>query len=323
MTTIKITLDQCKELCGDFRLSQEKRGCIHLHGEMCSLASHFVCELVLHKRKLAREGEEKNGACSVSRVRLLELCPRAYAFRYVYGIKPEVEQPWNRMGDAFGVARARLDSGLDVDPFFLRSDLLPYEAAKVRAAIRLYRHSTWLASKIGYSPNDVDCEVEVFFEAEGFRWLGFVDAASKDRSRLWEWKFASVEYDMLSIARQAAFYLKGIPSAREMTIAVFRKPAQCPKKIDTPEAFENRLAAEMTSHADDWIRVFTFSRDQLNIDGVIRDTAESLRSEIIAAHESKFAPHYSSCFDCDYRSICEAHIGTSTEQIVQIRKKTL
>lgn len=318
---VKLTIDKCKELCRDFRLSTEKRACLHLHGEMCSLSSHFVCELVLYKRKLARDRAAKAAAASVSRVAVLEDCPRQYAFRYLHNIQPEIEQPWKRMGDAFGVARARLDAGLDVDPFFMRSDLLPYEAAKVRAAIRLYRHSNWLAKKIGYSPNDVDCEVEVFFEAEGFQWLGFIDAASKDRSRLWEWKFAASEYSMLSIARQAAFYLYGMPQAQEMTIAVFRKPGQRPKKIDMPEAFENRLANDMTSDPDDWIRAFTFHRDQLNVGGVIRDTAESFRSGLIAAHESGYVAHYSSCFDCDYRSICEQHIGETTEKIVQIRKK--
>jgi hypothetical protein len=321
ISTIKLTLEQCKEICSDFRLSTQKKACLHVRNEMCGLPSHFVCELVLHKRKVARSAELKSSALSVSRVGVLESCTRAYAFRYLHKISPEVEAPWKRMGDAFGVARARLDTGLDVDPLLLRSDLLPYEAAKVRAAIRLYRHSEWLAKKIGYLPAEVDCEVEVFFEAEGFHWLGFIDAASKDRSRLWEWKFAIGDYDMLSIARQAAFYFKGMPEAREMTIAVFRKPGQRPRKTETPEAFENRIANEMTANPDDWIKVFNFTRNQLNVDGVVRDTAESFRSQLIAARDSGYAPHYSSCHDCDYRSICEQHIGVTTDQIVQIRKK--
>lgn len=319
--TVKLTLDKCKSLCSDFRFSSQKKACVHVHNEMCNLPSHFLCELVRYKQKMLREEGLKGIASSVSRVGVLETCPRLYAFKYVHKVAPESEVPWKRMGDAFGVARARLDIGLEVDPALLRSDLLPYEAAKVRAAIRLYRHASWLAKKVGYSPADVDCEVEVFFEAEGFHWLGYIDAASKDRSKMWEWKFAVSDYDMLSVARQAAFYFKGMPEAREMTIAVFRKPGQRPRKQDTPDAFENRLAAEMTSEADEWIKVFTFSRESLNVDGVVRDTAESFRSGLIAASDSGYVPHYSSCHDCDYRSICEQHIGTSTEQIVQIRKK--
>jgi hypothetical protein len=319
---IKLTLDQCSSICRDFRFSSQKKACLHVHNEMCGLPSHFVCELVLHKRKVQRDRGMRLNAASVSRVGVLESCPRAYAFRYIHNIAPEAHAPWKRMGDAFGVARARLDIGLEVDPALLRSDLLPYEAAKVRAAIRLYRHSSWLSKKIGYSPSEVDCEVEVFFEAEGFQWLGFIDAASKDRSKLWEWKFAVSEYDLLSIARQAAFYFKGTPEAREMTIAVFRKPAQRPRKIDTPEAFENRIAAEMTADPDDWVKVFNFTRDQLNVDGVVRDTAESFRSQLNAALENGCVPHYSSCGDCDYRSICEQHIGAPTEHIVQLRRKT-
>ncbi len=319
---IRITLEQCKSICADFSLSKEKKSCLHVVDEMCALPSHFLCELVRYKKNIARNANLKSSAASVSRVGTLEGCPRAYAFRYLHKLKPDVEAPWKRMGDAFGVARARLDSGLEVDPALLRSDLLPYEAAKVRAAIRLYRHSKWLAKKIGYSPLDVDCEVEVLFEAEGFHWLGYVDAALKDRTKLWEWKFAVNEYDMLTVARQASFYMMGVPEAQEMTIAVFRKPANRPKKADSPEAFENRLVADMTSDPDDWVKVFRFTRDQLDVAGVVRDTAESFRSGLIAAAESGYVAHYSSCSDCDYRSICEQHIGATTEQIVQIRKKT-
>lgn len=319
---IRITLAQCKSICADFNLSKEKKGCLHAHDEMCALPSHFLCELVRFKKNIARNSELKGSAASVSRVGVLEGCPRSYAFRYVYKLASEVQAPWKRMGDAFGVARARIDSGLEVDPALLRSDLLPYEAAKVRAAIRLYRHSKWLAKKIGYSPLDVDCEVEVFFEAEGFHWLGYVDSALKDRTKLWEWKFAVNEYDLLSVARQAAFYMMGVPEAQEMTIAVFRKPANRPRKTDTPDAFEHRLAAAMTTDPDDWVKVFRFTRDQLDIAGVVRDTAESFRSGLIAAADSGYVAHYSSCSDCDYRSICEKHIGATTEQIVQLRKKT-
>jgi hypothetical protein len=191
----------------------------------------------------------------------------------------------------------------------------------VRAAIRLYRHSGWLAQKTGYLPSEVDCEVEVFFEHGTFCWLGFVDAAAKSRIRLWEWKFAVRDYDMLAVARQAAFYLKGVPEALEMTVAVMRKPGQRPKKNESVEAFENRIANEMTADPDDWVKVFTFSRDQLNVEGVVDQTAESFRVGVIAASESGYAPYYSSCGDCEYRSICEQHIGASTEQIVKIRKK--
>lgn len=319
--SIKLTVERCKELCSDFRLSTQKKACIHVHNEMCALPSHFVCELVRYKRKLARDAEIKDKeAISSSRVNLLEACPRAYYFRYEAKLQPEEESPWNKMGDAFGVARARLDSGLEVEPSLLRSDLLPYEAAKVRAAIRLYRHSTWLASKVGYSPQEVDCEVEVFFEAHDFHWLGYIDAASKDRSRLWEWKFAKTDYDILSLARQSSIYFSGVPEAREMTVAVFRKPGQRPKKNESVDAYENRIAADMTTNPDDWIRVFTFSRDEWNAN-VLRHTAESFRYGLASAVLSEYVPHYSSCYDCDYRSICSDHVGVSTEQIVQIRRK--
>jgi hypothetical protein len=225
------------------------------------------------------------------------------------------------MGDAFGVARARLDTGLDVDlDAGLRPDLLPYEAAKVRAAIRLYRHK-WVGDHVGYHPGEVTCEEEVLFERHGLWWLGYIDAIRKDRQHIWEWKFAVSEYDVLSIARQAAIYLAGVDEAKEFTCAVFRKPGQRPRKDESPTEYENRIAADMTSHPEEWIKKFTFHRDHLNVAGVIRDTAESFRARIAAGEASGWAPSYSQCFDCDYRSICAQHIGMTTEALVELRKK--
>lgn len=322
---IKLTLDQCSKICTDFRLTTKPNGkkqCLRLISEeMCSLPSHFVCELVRHKANLARKAKLKESALSTSRIGQIERCPRAYSLHYLYQIEPEEHAPWKRMGDAWGVARARLDTGLDVDvEAGLRPDLLPYEAAKVRAAIRLYRHK-WVGDFVGYQPGEVDCEVEVLFSHLGHWWLGYADVVSKDRSKIWEWKFAVTDYDMLSIARQAAIYLKGIPEAREFTLAVLRKPNQRPGKNEGTQAFENRIAADMTGEPEAWVKKFTFSRDQLNVDGVMRDSAESFRTQHAAGVASDWAPHYSGCYDCEYRSICAQHIGTPTADLVMIKKK--
>lgn len=325
---VKLTVDRCKEICRDFRLESKprtdgKRGCLHVmpDREMCNLPSHFRCELVRWKENQARRELLKGSALSPSRIGTLEQCPRAYHLHYNEGIAPESPPPWKRMGDAWGVARARLDKKLEVDPTMLRDDLLPYEAAKVRASIRLYRLVTGLDHRIGYGPGEVDCEVEVFFEHGGQWWLGYIDSLSKNRARIWEWKYAVTEYDLLSIARQAAVYFKGVPEAQDFSLCVFRKPNQRPGKEENELAFENRIAIEMSRNPHDWIKTFTFTRDQLNVDGILRDMASSFKHELAAAEASGWVPHYSSCRDCDYRSICADHVGMPTETIVQIRKK--
>lgn len=325
--TIKLTIDKCKELCRDFRLSANpgpdgKRRCLHLvSGEMCNLPSHFLCELVRFKAGIERAEKIKSDALSGSRVGTIESCLRAFHFHYEHKLEPEESPPWKRMGDAFGVARARLDMGLDVDmDAGLRPDLLPYEAAKVRAAIRLYRHK-WVGDFVGYHPGDVICEQEVLFERHGLWWLGYIDAMAKDRQKIWEWKFAVTEYDVLSIARQAAIYLAGVEEAKEFTCAVFRKPGQRPRKDEGPAEYENRVAHDMTNNPEEWIRKFTFSREHLNVAGVMRDTAESFRARLVAGEASGWAPSYSQCHDCDYRSICASHIGMTTEALVELRKK--
>ena len=324
---VKLTLEKCQQICTDFRLTTKadgKKGCLRLlPGDVCSLPSHFLCELVRHKQGIARKEMLKQSALSVSRVGALERCPRAFHFHYHHQIEPEVQAAWKRMGDAWGVARARLDMGLDVDTEVgLRADLLPYEAAKVLAAIRLYRHK-WVGDFVGYHPGEVDCETEVLFESNGYHWLGYLDVASKDRQKIWEWKFAVTDYDMLAIARQASMYLTGMPEAREFTLAVLRKPQQRPGKTETPLAFENRIAAEMIKAPEEWVKKFTFTRDQLDTEGVMRDTAESFRHGFAAGVASGWAPHYSGCNDCDYRSICSEFIGKSTELLVQAKKKPL
>jgi len=324
---VKLTLDKCKEICRDFRLAANpgpdgKRRCLQIiSDDMCKLPSHFVCELARFRDRSERNEKLKVDAVSASRVGTIEQCLRAYNFHYEHKLDPEGSPPWKRMGDAFGVARARLDVGLDVDvEAGLRPDLLPYEAAKVRAAIRLYRHK-WVGNFVGYHPGEVTCEEEVLFERHGLWWLGYIDAISKDRQKIWEWKFAVSEYDVLSIARQAAIYLAGVEEAKEFTCAVFRKPGQRPRKDEPPAEYENRVANEMTKHPEEWLKKFVFTRDHLNVAGVLRDTAESFSARLKAGDATGWGPSLSRCYECDYRSICASHIGMTTEALVQLRKK--
>lgn len=327
MTEIKLTLDLCRKLCKDFRLSTNKdgkKGCHHLQDnrEMCNLPSHFVCELVLHKHALARKEKMKGQAVSASRIGVIECCPRAYAMHYLHHLDPDDEAAWKRIGHAFGVARARYDVGLDVDLDALRSDLLPYERAMVRAALRLYRLAIGSpSSPIPYRPREVTCEEEVLFELHGLWWLGFADAVSLMRDHIYEWKFARTDYDLLTIARQAAVYFHGIPEAKSFTLCIMRKPGQRPGKHESELAFENRIFGEMCSKPEEWIRHFTIERDQLDVDGVLRESAESFRHSLAAGEASSWAPHYSSCDDCDYRPICVDQIGKSTDYVVQLTKK--
>ena len=186
--TVKLTVEKCRQICTEFRLTTKadgKKGCIRLiNQEMCSLPSHFRCELVRFKEGVARKEKTSEVVISSSRAGTLEHCPRAYHLHYAHGIESEEQAAWKRMGDAWGVARARLDIGLPVDvEEGLRADLLPYEAAKVRASIRLYRHD-WVSRYVGYSPGEVDCEIEALFEDHGYWWLGFIDATSKNHKHI-------------------------------------------------------------------------------------------------------------------------------------------
>lgn len=324
---IKLTIAQCKDICSDFSLGERdgKKGCIHIERaaerELCNLPRHFLCSLVSHKRGLERKKVVKTAAVSASRLGTLERCPRAYAFRYVHHLPIEGEDAaWKRMGDAFGVGRARMDVGLVPDFHGLRPDLQPVELAKVRASLSFYsKLMSERSPLLPYQAEQVTCEDEVLFEHDGVHFLGYIDALSLDRSHVYEWKYAVGEYDHLTIARQAAVYLYGTPSAKHFTLCVMKKPAQRPGKTEPIDLFERRVYNEMTSKPEEWLKVTTFSRAEMNVEQVVDQMAASWRLLSPLGHGNA-VPHYSQCNDCDYRATCLKHVGAQTGQIIALEK---
>lgn len=314
---IKLTLERAKEICPDFQLKDGK--CRHLQAdkETCLLPRHFLCELVLYKRSIERRAEIQGSALSASRLFVIERCARRYALHYEHGVSEE-SQPWQRMGDAFGVARARFDTGLEVDDTMLRQDLLPVERAKVCAAIRFYRNAIGLTLDLGepfpYAPGSVTCELEVLFQHESTWFLGFADAVSADRKNIYEWKFAVGNYPMISIARQAAVYFRGVPEAERFTLCRFRKPVHRPRKNEPPEKFQHRLYSIMASDPEEWMTFTSIDRSAIDVDGVLSEMVASSK-RINELSLLGYPPSYSACDDCPFEGICSKYIGKTTAEI--------
>ncbi len=314
---ISLTLEQAKEICGDFRVRDGK--CMHLqpNKEMCNLPRYFQCELVRHKRAILRREEIVGTARSASRLATLETCARKYALHYIHKILSPEDAPWMRMGNAFGVARARIDVGMDVDETMLRKDLLPIERAKVCAAIRFYRNAILKTLDVGgfpYEQGSVTCEKEVLFEHRGVWFLGFADAVANDQKTIFEWKYAAGDYPLITIARQAAVYFKGVPEAERFVLCVMKKQGHRPRKAETVAQFEPRVYSMMQDDPCDWMRFTVIHRVGLDVDSVLDEMLDSFQREAPLMMLGA-PPSYSMCDDCSYTSICEKNIGKTTDQI--------
>ncbi len=321
MSTIKIGIDFAKKLCPDFRLvyrkDLEKKACLHVmrDAEMCKLGNHFLCELQLYKARVRAKNERsKREAISASRVNLLDTCARKYhLLREKYLTSPAGEPVFFRVGDAFSVARARIDTGRPFELDDIRKDIPRVDLAKLRAVIRFYiEHPP-------YPVGSVTCEDHCQFEFEGAWFTGYSDFISEDGGTIGEWKYAATSYDHLKVARQAAVYLKGFPSASRFIVYRMRKPTYRPKKSgETMSEFENRILEGYEKDGPDKvIRTTTIERDQLDVDGVLRQMRQSFELVLPSMHEAGMPPNYGSCELCDFSTVCGEMIGCSTNEVVR------
>lgn len=322
MTKVKLTVEKAKEICSDFDLGNG--GCRHvIDTEFCARTNHFLCDLVRWKENKLRYAALKGTALSASRLSRLESCARSYAFNYDHHLSTDEDPSWARMGDAFGVARARIDVGMPVDPNGYRKDLLPAELAKVRAAICLYQDAiNGRAAGIDfpYKVGEVTCELETSFYRQGQAFIGYADAVRRNRSAIFEWKFAAVSYPMLSIARQAAVYFAGVPEATEFTLCVMKKLAHRPGKTEKIEDFELRITEYIMAEPCSYLSFTTIPRNTIDVEGVVSDMVASF-NRVTALRDLGMPPSYSSCRDCSYSPICEKYIGKSTSEIAHAEKE--
>ena len=318
---MKLTLDKAKQICSDFevvtRKDLGKKACLHLmpDKEMCRIGSHFVCELALFKaRKGAKEQRDNRDAISASRINLLDACSRKYHFlREKYLKSPAGDPVFLRVGDAFGTARARVDQGLPFRLEDIRKDIPATDLAKVRAALRFYMENP------PYPPGTVTCEHVCHFEFEGTWYLGYADAVTKDQETVVEWKYAVMNYDHLKLARQAAVYLHGVPSASSFVAMRMKKSSHRPKKSgdESMAEFEERIFESLMKDPSKAIVTTTIKRDEMDVEGVLREMKNSYEKVLPAMRAAGFPPNYSACGMCDFQTVCGDRVGQSTSQLVR------
>jgi hypothetical protein len=287
--------------------------------ELCHHHKHFVCELVLHQiRKKGPEDRKEAGEpwvprLSVSKVGTMTSCPRKYAFTYTHGLIRFAREPvYYRTGDAFSVGRAKYDAGVPYNGR-VREDIPAPDRAKVQAALRFYlAHPPY--------PLDVwDCEIPVQFEVEGFEWLGFVDAGSKNREHLVEWKYAAQKYDFLRIVRQAAVYMYGVPECRTFELIRFKKPQHKPKKNESWRDFENRVFEGLAKKGPDEVyERLVIERRNIDAERIVRQMVANVKL-LPMLNKTGYPPSYSmDCGMCQFKKACEKHVSKPTFLIANL-----
>jgi hypothetical protein len=373
-------LEEANKICGEFTPVEKPDGtygCQYIDPKkMCTLSTHFVCELVLESdlRKRAAEGKKSNEPTrgtvkkkmsqtalpiaekpveqkltaknplaaavaeveaekeakatlfepskialvrntkfrlpivSVSRLGILEQCPRLYMLRYTFKVKPPFDQAWKKNGIAFTEARALIDEG---KPWKVSGyGLSQVEEAKLRAVLRQYEKRR--------TGELLKTETKVSFRYEGLEFVGFIDSESQDGKELHEWKYAATKYTPIKVARQVAVYMHGKPKAEKMILAVAPKLQHKPlsggkptKKNPEPQEetiaeFEERLFNLLEE--EDRFEKTTFKRGHFDIDAILSGMTSSF-SMLPEWAERNFPPHYSiHCEDCEFYELCNSHL---------------
>lgn len=290
-------------ICRDFSPVRNSDGKVQcrslLQAEVCSLPTHFRCELLIHRDREEVEKRRRLPMLSVSRVNLIEECPRKFALAYVHKATPPVDQNWKVVGSNFAIARAKIDSG---QPWAVPNEPDPYSAAKLRAILLRYEKEPR-----PQVDNEVEVSTTIQFEGTGkYTVRGFLDAASKDRTRIIEWKYAAREYDRLSIARQASIYFACVPEAKELVLSRARKPSHRPQKNELPGVFESRVAASFEDRSP--FEHKTYLREEFDVENELRTLVQ--RFEMAEKYRAiGYPPSYRACGDCDFHDFCIEHMA--------------
>lgn len=316
-----MTPDEAAALCADLEWVERPGGsiaCKHRldiaigsseKSEMCHHGSHFVCELVLHKlRKKAEEERAAEHSLSFTRVDRLTSCPRRYAFDYEYGLKGKTRPGTAlRSGDAFGIGRAKIDSGIPWEPAMVSKKLTVVERSKVKASLRFYR------THPPYAPESGTCEDMHTFQFEGFHWVAYTDWLSHGRTRIVEWKYAGKTYDFLRIVRQASIYFMAVPEARTFELIRFAKPAHKLKTKEKWDAYERRVFEGLSKKGPTEVYDrLVIERRSYRPQNVVAQMAAQARMAD-ALRKKNFPPAYGEqCIYCPYHKACRAlvHHGT-------------
>lgn len=293
--------EQALSICSDFRpvtVAENKVKCRFYNDDgVCKRPEYFRCELLVFK-----EAEERRdiSTISVSRVNTILRCPRLYALNYVYGVEPPLPATWKVVGRVFSDTRAKIDLGL---PYQIGGaiDSMPVDKARVKAVLRLY-------SEMERPYGEVLNEIRVFFPYKDTHFIGFIDTLTRNRLSIYEWKYASTEYDEIKALRQAAVYFEGIPESTTFTLSRAKKPLQRLKDGETPTELEQRIYQELCKKKHEIFTYTTYDREFFDIPAALEQIYQASRL-VDSFEQANWPPALGmNCDNCDFRPFCLKHM---------------
>ena len=210
-------VSEAQAICNDFNPVKGEDGktrCKHIaDGDACKLPTHFMCDVAAVVKK-------PPVTLSMTKVQEWQKCNRAWGLRYFYKVDAPKVAPWKRLGRAFAVCRAKIDSG---QPWEIPPDVFGDDRIRLEVILEEY-------AKLPAIPGNSEVPFQFLLDKgpPDRVLIGNLDKLTPDRKKIYEWKYtvSPDSYTRTKIALQAASYFSGIPEAEEFIIAVARKPQQ-------------------------------------------------------------------------------------------------
>lgn len=236
---------------------------------------------------------------SLSRVECGLDCLRKYFLRYIAKAPESDHQKALVLGSAFHKHREAIDNGSQRPAW---PDVEPEDLVKLRAVVEAYEKAR--PFPIGKS------EVELTFDYKGKKFLGYIDAVSKDDLELYEFKYSQDpgRYSKFIISRQCSVYLHGFPNAKRVNIVVAQKPRQRRSKEESIQRFASRVN-EATDAST--FNVRTYVRDDFFVERELDELVAGADLIMMAMKDIRSIPSCRSSAKCDAQSCSYATFCTS------------
>lgn len=230
MGTMELTVQAIQEqICSDFELGYTGDGraiCVHKLKEYCNLPYRYLCEIENWKSRQVPH-------VSKSSLDAFLQCPFKYKLEYVDKYRPPKRPGYFWLGGQFHTAIQRIARG---QKWAVES--LPYDtSATIRDRIALEETLKYLGEFPGLIPSGEYPEkpfdfvlmddVHVIGRADDYGVVQLPDG--KPKHVIIEYKYAAMDYDLLSISRGGSLYFAGFPEATHIMTVVCKKILVDPK----------------------------------------------------------------------------------------------
>jgi hypothetical protein len=312
----KLTLQYIHEhICPDFKkaIVAGNTTCQHKVGIFCDLPFRFMCDLYAWNQYKRKEGIKM----SPSRMSTFLSCPYKYWINYEAKIPYEKRPGYFWLGGMAHVAIQRIVRGLEWHIPAIPPDVDATEDQRlILQGVCEYLQECPGKIPSGDSP-EKRVQTNIATEHEPV-WLGgFIDdVVTRKRNGLQEkiiidYKYAQVDYNLLTMFYQFGTYLIGVPEADFAGLVLIKKPALKRKKNESDDDFLIRIHDKLTEKGfAKQVEYSEFSRSQIPIESIKREAIHVV-AMIDFCKQQNLWPRATSpvgCPGCPRLTYCRRHI---------------